>query len=186
MSRINFIGLAVQAVYMNGEEGMVAGFARMYEEASLQLLVGFAVPTAIVSAIWTGVIDVIIFDPAMAAGPSEAYGIADRLPRVSYTLVICIVSVVPAVANYSIAPREPVDVYHRIGILFAMYIPINLFLSAGFLLGPIFVNEWYVAGAGSGIQYSLVTFVVSSLFLPGPYLGVYLSTWVDTRYSLLS
>ena len=97
-----------------------------------------------------------------------------------YYYLSTVISVFPAVAVYTVLPSETVDNFHRIGKLFAMYLPINLALSVAFAYYNVVLAPSAVI-VGGALEAAIAGVVTSSLFLPGPYAGAAVARWIDSR-----
>lgn len=83
---------------------------------------------------------------------------------------------IPAGVVYHRVPDKTVDTYHRLGKVFALFIPINLTLSAAFMVYQFLILP---SPPELDIVNLIIFFSVASIGLPGPYLGALLGMrWV--------
>lgn len=123
----------------------------------------FILPTAVASVMWLAVMESV----GLKAWESDQMALA--------TLAVMVLPAISAAWVYSHAPERTVDRFHGLGKLFGMYLAINLTLSAGYFVFTQYSTVWSVSDIGG---YMLL-FVISSLFLPGPYIGA----WVGSRWN---
>lgn len=82
---------------------------------------------------------------------------------------------IPAAMVFRRLPERTVDRYHKFGKAFAMFLTVNLTLSAIFLFDYFHLN-----GNTLSVPRFIVYFSLASSFLPGPYMGVLLAArWSD-------
>jgi hypothetical protein len=90
---------------------------------------------------------------------------------IAYTLALFVGPPVVAAVVHKHLPKETVDKYHRLGKSAALFVAVNITISAIVLAQHLYTSP--LEGTMSGtIITGMVVWVGASLLLPGSYLGV--------------
>lgn len=127
----------------------------------------FLAATTVTTLAYMLTVALIQYGPDFLTSPLGFTGFDDFL-ELGRWFVWMVTPVLPAAYVYHGLPTESVDRYHRLGKVFAMFIPINLTLSFLFML----YNFVLIPDPASVSFLNLVVyFSLASAGLPGPYFG---------------
>lgn len=132
-------------------------------------LLKFLTAGAVTTALWTAFL-LYVLDGDFTAGGSDVE---------IYTSII-LMAVLGAFGVYQyVLPEYTHDWIHRFGKGAVLFMTVNLLVSAGFVIHEVILTTW-TATDNSTLGVVMLTWVIGSLFVPGPYVGSLIAArWSD-------